>query len=104
MAAETARKIAVKTRLSAAPVTTFMGKRPVKTFGIAESLERRHLDTIRPRRIKGAVAAMLDNAACSLEICFRPLDALHGVELGRCRRREVSRQAVDLLGIKNRVA
>src|ERR1022692_4139951 len=103
MAAETASQIAIKAGSVSRMMHTFVSESRVVGLGIAESLERRHLDTIRTWGIKGAIAAMKNDGAGRLEKRLGPVNALQGAD-GRIECCiEMRGQIVDLFTIEHRV-
>ena len=68
------------------PVRHFMGESGVIALGIAEALERRHLDVIGFLRVVCAIAAVTDGGLASGEEAFGTLDAGRRIELAGGRQ------------------
>jgi len=81
-----------------------MGEGAVKTLGVGECLNRRHLDVVEFLRVIGLAATVADIGPCAGEERLGVRDTL---DSGKFRLRLhviLLRQAFDLLDIEHRVA
>ena len=70
---------------------------------VPERLKRRHLDEIRPRSVKSLIAAVPDDRAGVAEEALRSFYPFDRIDVVDRLIKEMIRQAVDLLNVKNRI-